>query len=174
MPHFEIAYDLTKRHEGGYSKLPSDRGGETYAGISRRHHPEWEGWAVIDGIQNKKQGQFFSRYGIQPLVIAFYHREFWLKMRGDGIVSQSVANFVFDWFVHSGIAGLVEVQRTLGIKPDGIFGPITIAKLNGLNDLVLVGKLIAARTIFVQQIVSNDPSQQVNLKGWLNRINAYK
>ena len=38
------------RKEGGYRliNVPGDRGGQTYAGISRNANPNWPGWALID------------------------------------------------------------------------------------------------------------------------------
>jgi hypothetical protein len=46
---FEDAYEgATQGFEGGYADDPADAGGETFNGISRRSHPGWPGWALID------------------------------------------------------------------------------------------------------------------------------
>ena len=37
-----------------YSNSPHDSGGETYMGISRRWHPNWEGWQFVDGLKGEK------------------------------------------------------------------------------------------------------------------------
>ncbi|MDR2457828.1 MAG: hypothetical protein LBD41_05040, partial [Clostridiales Family XIII bacterium] len=45
--------DITKiisEYEGGYSNVPGDLGGETYAGISRKYNPDWQGWETLDLI----------------------------------------------------------------------------------------------------------------------------
>jgi len=39
--------------EGGYNFYKEDKGGETYKGIARNFHPEWEGWKIIDKYKNK-------------------------------------------------------------------------------------------------------------------------
>ena len=41
MAEFSEAFTQTAAHEGGYSNDPLDRGGETYRGIARVHHPDW-------------------------------------------------------------------------------------------------------------------------------------
>ena len=48
MADFKKALTETLRHEGGYVNDPKDPGGETYKGISRKNHPDWEGWNIID------------------------------------------------------------------------------------------------------------------------------
>ncbi len=46
----------TLAHEGGYANHPSDKGGETYRGITRKHNPNWEGWAFIDEVKKTGKG----------------------------------------------------------------------------------------------------------------------
>nr|VFJ68710.1 MAG: Glycosyl hydrolase 108 [Candidatus Kentron sp. DK] len=44
MADFGQAFEKTMRNEGGFQlhTVRGDPGGMTYAGISRRHHPDWE------------------------------------------------------------------------------------------------------------------------------------
>ncbi|HBF18469.1 MAG TPA: hypothetical protein DDW81_00145 [Cryomorphaceae bacterium] len=51
MADFEWAYRHTSNKEGGYVNDPSDYGRETYRGISRRWHPYWEGWKIVDEVR---------------------------------------------------------------------------------------------------------------------------
>jgi len=48
---FEPANEKTGGHEGGYSKNPNDRGGETIFGIARKFWGDWEGWSILDTIK---------------------------------------------------------------------------------------------------------------------------
>lgn len=41
MAEFNIAFQKTLTHEGGYVNDPEDSGGETYKGISRNNHKNW-------------------------------------------------------------------------------------------------------------------------------------
>ena len=51
MADFEKAFINTMGYEGGYVYDPDDAGGETYKGISRRYHPSWPGWRIIDKVK---------------------------------------------------------------------------------------------------------------------------
>ena len=53
MANFNESFNITLGYEGGYSNDPDDAGGETYKGISRRYHPGWKGWALIDELKSK-------------------------------------------------------------------------------------------------------------------------
>lgn len=77
MADFLPAFENVVLNEGGYklTDIKQDRGGQTYAGISRKFHPHWPGWSYID------RGQ------VPPvsLVRAFYKEEFWDRLRCDEI-----------------------------------------------------------------------------------------
>lgn len=46
----------TLSHEGGYANHKNDKGGETYRGITRKHNPNWNGWAFIDNVKRTGEG----------------------------------------------------------------------------------------------------------------------
>ena len=83
MADFEKAFRRMLANEGGLSlsDVKNDRGGQTYAGIARKHHPNWPGWKVVD------------RGELPPLDLVrnFYRREFWNAVRGDHIEEQGIA-----------------------------------------------------------------------------------
>ena len=45
---FDELFEGVIKHEGYYANVSGDRGGETYMGVARNLHPNWEGWPVID------------------------------------------------------------------------------------------------------------------------------
>ena len=53
MGDFQKAYKELMRVEGFYSMDPSDPGGETIYGISRRNWPKWVGWEIVDLYRKK-------------------------------------------------------------------------------------------------------------------------
>lgn len=170
MANFDIFYTQLAKHEGGYVNHGADRGGETYAGISRRYHPTWSGWNVIDST--KKPITTIS--SLVPLVKDFYYREFWDKIQGNQIKSQSVANLLADYAVNSGISRAIkDIQGILGVVQDGIIGSITVNAINSSDSLQLFEALKSKRIAYVNQIARNDSSQSVFLNGWLNRINSF-
>lgn len=51
MMTFDKLFDGVIKHEGYYANINGDRGGETYMGVARNLHPDWEGWEYIDAYK---------------------------------------------------------------------------------------------------------------------------
>ena len=51
MKTFDELFDGVIKHEGYYANVEGDRGGETYMGVARNLHPDWEGWQYIDAYK---------------------------------------------------------------------------------------------------------------------------
>lgn len=169
MAEFKHAYTRTAKWEGGYANVTCDRGGETYAGISRKYHPTWNGWAIIDNYKPLRHNQKIKNTDIENAVRIFYYREFWQPIQGDLIENQDIADFVYDWHVNSGKSGIIAVQRALKLKPDGVAGKNTLSKLQTAD----LNTLIDARVQFFQSIADKDPKQAKFLTGWLNRAKSF-
>lgn len=169
MADFNIAMPLVRDHEGGYANVPGDRGGETYAGISRRFHPGWAGWAAVDAAKTLRWNEIVP--AAEPHVGPFYELNYWRKVKGDQIEDQRVANFIFDWYVNSGTWAILHVQRELGLHDDAIVGPKTIAAINAAGP-ALFDRLKAKRIAFLRNL-AKAPSQKKFLAGWLRRIESF-
>lgn len=142
---FLIAYLRTSINEGLWNKVKGDKGGETWKGIARLIHPNWEGWILIDFI---KQGINFPEKFIKKdvdklnkllnaseklelLVRKFYKTEFWDKFRGDELMIQIVANPIYDSAVNYGPTRAISLaQKSLKIKESGIMDQLTLNTLN--------------------------------------------
>lgn len=172
MADFSIAIAPVLKHEGYYSNVKSDRGGETYAGITRRNNPNWPGWKFIDAAKPLKRHQRVP--AVDPFVAPHYERNYWSVIRGAVIADQAVAGFLLDWYVNSGTAAIKNLQRAVGATPDGIFGPATLRAVNAAPGPEVFARLQKARVEFVTRIVENDPGQRGNLAGWLRRIGSFK
>jgi F-type H+-transporting ATPase subunit delta len=110
MASFDQAFDRTVRKWERFTLTdhPSDYGRQTYAGISRRYHPRWEGWALIDADRPVPDG----------LVEQFYRAEFWNPIQGDALAHQAIAEAVFEWAVQRGPKKAVELAlAVLGLPP---------------------------------------------------------
>ena len=170
MALFEPAYRIGRRREGGYSNVSTDKGEETYCGVSSKYHPEFPGFAIINQIKLQrqiKQNEVIKDARLEAMLYAFYLENFWNKILGDKINSQSITSYIYDWSLTSGGA-LKQVQRLVGVEPDGIFGEATIAAINEKGGLLLP-MLKDCRMRYYQHLVDNDSTQLANLKGWLNR-----
>lgn len=173
MAEFKTALAIILQHEGGYSNRGTDRGGETYAGVSRKNWPNWAGWAIIDKAKPLKQGQFIKNKRLDGLVEVFYYENFWKRTRGDQIQSQEIANFLFDWLVNSGYHAVKALQRLVGVTDDGVMGPQTVAAVNAAAPDGLFTRYKAARLKFLKDIVTRDPAQAVNWEGWKDRVESF-
>lgn len=131
MAEFKPAYKKTGGFEGGYVDDPTDRGGETYCGIARKFHPNWEGWLKLKSFMPMKKGQVIHDSEIEGLVANFYKREFWDKVRGDMITDQAIAEKLYDRAVNFGIKEAVrQTQAALGIAESGKMDEATFEAIN--------------------------------------------
>lgn len=100
---------------------------------------------------------------------------YWDKWRADEINNQSIANLVVDWVWASGIYGIKYPQEVLGVAVDGVVGIKTLFAINNYeNQKELFKKLWNRRKKHFEDIAKRNPSQKVFLKGWMNRLNAFK
>jgi lysozyme family protein len=174
MANFSIAYNkYILPFEGGYVNHADDKGGETYAGIARNFHPNWEGWKTIDAI---KQGRTIKRNEKFPTLnnlVTNFFLDLWNKNRFGEIKSQDVANIFYDFYINSEKSAIKKVQEILKVSRDGVLGNNTIAAINNLDAAKLYNSIKDARIKFYETIVKNNPSQSVFLKGWMNRVNSF-
>lgn len=181
MASFEIAYEKTKGLEGVknkpvYALLKNDGGGETYGGLSRKFNPEFTGWPVIDVEKKKRGGKIPNNTYLPQLDSAlkkFYFDRYWiLQAKGDKIINQDVANFVFDTVVNHG-AGEVVIND--GVKDAGFRiaarKAITSDTLNALNSapVTVYPYLYKSRLNYIKSLhdfIFFGP-------GWLNRLKKF-
>ena len=190
MAEFNIAYQNTMKVEGGYANDPDDRGGETYRGIARTFHPDWAGWERIDQY---KSADLFPRvldadHALKGLVRDFYKDKFWRRVGCHLIENQEVANFLFDFSVHSGTEVPVEhLQRALNalnrrekywvdILVVGKMGPQTrkaLASYQAWETIYPLKKVLSGlRTAYYVTVVERRVLSEKYLHGWLNRLRA--
>jgi len=184
MISFNEAFENTVKYEGGYSNDKYDSGGETYMGISRVYHPNWEGWKLID--EGRKSNIGLEGYTILLMVKEHYKKEYWNKIKGDQLKDQKIANKVFDVAVNMGIRTSIKfLQKGLNllnrnqknyqnIKVDGIIGDKTLQALGyylkndkNVHLLKIINILQGKRYI---DIVERNRTQQRFIRGWLKRV----
>ena len=132
--------------EGGYVNDPDDVGGATNKGITiatwRLHGCDNDGDGDIDAddlriITNEQWMEIFKC-------------QYWDRWKADEIENQSIANIVVDWVWASGVHGIKQVQKILGVEVDGIVGRKTLAALNSRPADPLFHQIQAARIAFVE------------------------
>ena len=191
MVDFNQALQKTLLFEGGYSIDPDDVGGETYKGISRRYHPDWTGWPLIDAAKTDSDSSFPSNLKdieeLQDLIAVLYKQLYWDRIWGNSIPEQSIAEKLFDTSVNLGVKravgylqdGLNLLNRNQknynDIVSDGLFGRNTLNALKTyleLDDnepvylLKIMGVLQGMQYI---EVMRKSPVQEKFARGWLKR-----
>jgi lysozyme family protein len=107
---FETVVHMVLEHEGGYVNHPSDPGGETKYGISKRAYPD------VDIAELTEED-----------AASIYKRDYWDRIKGDDLPA-GVACVVMDYAVNSGISRASKaLQSVCGISNgDGIIGPASL------------------------------------------------
>ena len=180
MAKFESCFKKVIEIEGGWqlTNTTGDRGGQTYAGISRTKNPAWPGWVKID------QREFDD--DLKAMVKDFYREEFWNKIQGDVIESQSVAFNLFEYGVNVGIGTAIRMcQRIIKVKVDGVFGKKTLKALNtyvtdAKDEKNFVLEFSLMKIFRYVAMALSDPrrehdllvSNQKFICGWINRVKA--
>ena len=185
MADFETSYKVVMNNEGGYANSKADRGGETYKGIARNMHPEWSGWALIDGykVHALFPNVLQSDVILQKLVRAFYKEQFWNELSLDGVASQEIATELFDTGVNMGTGvAATFLQRVLNatnkcgrdyadMKVDARVGPVTVSVLNNHKSPGQVLKLLnCLQGVKYIDICEHNPSQEVFMNSWSSRV----
>ena len=187
MADFHIAHDNTSTNEGVYSNDKRDRGGETYYGISRRFHPSWDGWDILDQYKEDKDFPDNIQHNdfLAPFVDVFYRENFWEKISGDAIVSQDIANYLYDVAVNKGVRSAVKYLQTGcnisnregsdwdDILVDGLMGGNTLKALTAWT--IKRGERPCVFWLFVQIMghwknqALTKPGQEVFINGIMDR-----
>lgn len=137
MNKFNAAVEIILAHEGGYVNHPSDPGGETNFGISKRAYPK------VD-IKNLTRDQ----------AKAIYKRDFWDKLKCEEFAF-GVGLSLFDFGVNAGLSTASKtLQRACGAPADGVIGPGTIYKATSMNKNDLVEKFAAERILYYSRLAT--------------------
>lgn len=158
------------RREGGFVNHPADRGGPTNFGITQKTLSQYLGRAAT--VEEVRALQ-------RDVAEDIYRKDYYVAPRIDTLPAR-IQPFVFDSAVNHGprraVRFVQQVCNQAGFGPldvDGICGPNTrrvAAQADRVMGDWLLAALVEQRRNFYHAIVRADPSQDVFLDGWLNRI----
>jgi lysozyme family protein len=192
MANFDEAYLITMNIEGGWDNDSVDKGKETYKGISRKFHPSWSGWSIIDNLKLKPgfPNTAYSNDNLNSKVKEFYKITFWDINSLSEIQSQVVANELFDIGVNMGTPKAAKFLQTSlnvlnkngatypNVAEDGKMGAGTLKAfkicINSVGEDVIYKILNILQGQFYIDIMLHDPSQEKFALGWLKRVNFLK
>ena len=143
------------KSEGGWVNHPSDPGGETNLGVTKRVWEEWVGHPV-ESMKNLTKDQ------VAPL----YEQKYWRPCYGE-VLPRGLDLIVFSMGVNAGPGRSVKLlQSSIGCIPDGVIGPRTRGLICESNIATLISKFSESRREYYRSL-KNFP---VFGKGWLARV----
>jgi len=155
MSAFDSIIEMVLEHEGGYVDHPTDPGGETKYGVSKRAYPDVDIKSLT--IEEAKE---------------IYRNDYWNRIKGDKLPA-GVACVVVDYAVNSGVSRASKaLQRACGIKKngDGIIGPHSLSAtwvtVRNTSEEAVINAVTKQR----QEFIRNLSIYETFGKGWERRI----
>lgn len=160
------AIEQVLKHEGGFVNNPADKGGATNFGITQKVFESFKGRKVtLAEMQSMSKSD----------AIAIYKKNYWDKIGGDRILKYSIAFSIFDQAVNRGPGTAIkQAQRVAGLSQSGVMDQNSITKLNFMDEKTFLDSYLAASADAYRAIAAKNPSQNVFLSGWLNRVDSLK
>ncbi len=156
MADFNAAVTKLLAREGGDKLVnnPADSGGVTKYGISQKTYPQVNIAALTE-----------------PLARQLYRADFWDKVHGDDIVSQALAENLFDSAVNESYALAARaIQGVVGVNQDGVIGSGTLHAINSMDPQIAIDRFRLARIAHYVDIASRNRSQEQFFLGWIRRV----
>ncbi len=135
---FEEALRYILAEEGGYVNNPRDPGGMTNLGVTKRVWEKWIGKTVTEAEMRR----------LTPEMVApLYRQRYWDKCRC-GELPSGVDFLVFDTAVNMGVGAASKLlQEAVGSSPDGVIGPLTVAKAKAAMHYAAVMQMAFLRAL---------------------------
>ena len=150
--NFDECLKMLLHHEGGYVNHPSDPGGETNLGVTKKVYQEWGGTKDMKDLTGED-------------VAPIYKKNYWDRCKCDDLES-GVDWAVFDWAVNSGTGRAAKaIQKICGAAQDGAIGPKTLALIGKQNTQYVVEEFGKIRQDFYESLKTFDTFG----KGWTRR-----
>lgn len=159
--NFARALPLVLKYEGGYADHPSDPGGATNMGITRKTLAAWRGVSPWWRLPKTEVAALPRAEAAE-----IYRANYWTPVRGDALPS-GLDLVTFDAGVNSGPKrGIQWTQHAVGVDPDGIFGSKTLTAVQNADVRKAIKAACAARLGFVKSLAIWNTFG----KGWAKRI----
>lgn len=153
MTTFNEAFNRLIAHEGGYSNHPSDPGGETMYGITKRVAME-HGYTGNMRDLTREQAK------------SIYRAEYWDRAKADEY-DFAIGFQLFDAAVNHGIGNAVRfLQRAVGVADDGIVGSVTLRAIRAMRTSDVVMRFNAERLDFYAKLSTFTSFG----RGWTRRV----
>lgn len=154
---FSACLPFILKMEGGNDDDPNDHGGRTSRGVIQREYNAYRA--------EKGEASADVWKATDAEIADIYEHKYWLPLCPT--MSPGIDLIYFDVAVNAGPGQAAkQLQRALGVTPDGAVGPLTLAALKAAKPLDLVGKFSDARRGFYHAL-AQFPRYG---RGWLSRV----
>jgi len=151
---FDDIIEKVLEHEGGYVDDPTDAGGETKYGISKRAYPDEDIKELT--VERAKE---------------LYKRDYWDRFR-TGNLPDRLRHIYVDMCINMGGGRAIKIlqeacnsKNAEKIDVDGGIGPATIKAASNVEPF----RLRAYRVMFYAELVMKKPEQERFWVGWFRR-----
>ena len=151
---FDDIIEKVLEHEGGYVDDPTDAGGETKYGISKRAYPDEDIKELT--VERAKE---------------LYKRDYWDRYRTDNLPDR-LRHIYVDMCINMGGGRAIKIlqeacnsKNANKIDVDGGIGPATIKAASSVEPF----RLRAYRVMFYAELVMKKPEQERFWVGWFRR-----
>jgi lysozyme family protein len=151
---FDDIIEKVLEHEGGYVDDPTDAGGETKYGISKRAYPDEDIKELT--VERAKE---------------LYKRDYWDRFR-TGSLPDRLRHIYVDMCINMGGGRAIKIlqeacnsKNANKIDVDGGIGPATIKAASSVEPF----RLRAYRVMFYAELVMKKPEQERFWVGWFRR-----
>lgn len=146
---FKNAIEHILISEGGYVNDPTDLGGETNYGITKRFYKHLD----IKNLTKKEASEI-------------YYNDYWLKAKCDQL-PEDLRLIHFDTAVNMGITRANKfLQEAIGVRKDGVIGQVTLSQAHKADIL----DYTRVRLVYYTKIIISKPEQIKYINGWYNRV----
>jgi lysozyme family protein len=155
--NFQEALNVILKHEGGFVNHPSDPGGMTNLGVTKKVWEEWVGKTV-----DEKAMRALTPEVVSPM----YRKRYWDAVKADDL-PDGLDYLMFDFAINAGPGRAIKtMQKAIGTNPDGVIGAKTMQALKDANQSELVAKFSAEKEAFYRSL----PTFGTFGKGWMRRV----
>lgn len=145
LDNYQHALELVLGAEGGFSNHPRDPGGPTFKGITLSTLSAWR----------KKTCSVSELKAMSDTEITDIYRRQYADQIDFDELPDGLDYCIFDTAVNSGPArAAMELQKILGVVPDGILGAKTIAAIGTLSVARLISRYCAARLDYMSNLAT--------------------
>jgi lysozyme family protein len=153
--NFKECLELLLKSEGGWVNHPSDPGGETNLGVTKRVWEEYVGHPV----ESLKK---LTKDDVAPL----YELKYWRPCYCE-VLPRGLDFVIFSMGVNAGPGRSIKLlQQSIGCVPNGVIGPKTRDLISSSNGANLVTKFSEARREYYKSL----KTFPIFGKGWLARV----